>query len=60
MLLLHKRLSLIIKLKFFDLESYSFYTEIGFLLSPVYKHLKGIFEYTRNEKGTRLKKTSNA
>ena len=30
----------------------------GFLLSPVYKHLKGIFPYTRNEKGTQLKKNT--
>ena len=31
----------------------------GFLLNPVYNHLKGIFAYTSKKKGTRLKKTSN-
>ena len=32
----------------------------SFLLSPVYKNLKGTFAHTRNKKGTQLKKTSNA
>ena len=27
--------------------------------SPAYKHLKGTFAYTRNEKDTQLKKSSN-
>ena len=31
----------------------------AFLLSSVYKHLKGVFAYTRKEKSTKLKKTSN-
>ena len=30
----------------------------GFLLSPVYKYLKGIFAYKRNGKETKLKKIS--
>ena len=32
----------------------------GFFRSPVDKHLKGKFAYTRNKKGTQLEKTSNA
>ena len=34
--------------------------KIGFLLSPAYKHLKGIFAYTKEGKDTQLKKTCNA
>ena len=65
MLLFNRRLSLIIKL---TLRSCVFWfckllillrNQKGFLLSPVYKHLKSIFGYARNEKGTLLKKTSH-
>ena len=65
MLLRNRWLSLIIKLK---LDSWVFClwkllilqrNQKGFLLSPVYKHLKGTFVYTRNEKGTQSEKTSN-
>ena len=32
----------------------------GFLLSPAYKHLKGIFAYTKKGKDTQLKETCKA
>ena len=66
MLTLNWHLSLIIKLK---LHSWVFWfwkllnlhkNQKGLLLSPVYNYSKGTFDYIRNEKGTRLKKTSNA
>ena len=49
MLLLYRRLSFIIKLKYFDFEILTFFlqrNQKGFLLSPVCNHLKVMFVYT--------------
>ena len=62
MLLVYKGLLLIgkLKLSFLILKAIGFAKKsIRYFFSPVYKHLKDIFEYTKIEKGTGLKKTSN-
>ena len=55
MLILNRWLLLNVKLKLLILNR----NQKGFLLSPVYKCLKGIFVYTRSKKDTPMKKTSN-
>ena len=64
-ILIRRHLSLITKLKV-PAKIFWFWkllilqrNQKSFLLSPVYKYLKAIFEYTRHNKGPWLKKTSN-